>query len=373
MRKLLALLVLSLAIVLGGCTNDTTEPTVTDPTHIYEEVREDFLIDAEVSSFTGDGTVTIYEATPRLLTENQISDFLAANGDSVSEWTNTYDPERITGYTGITALNGKFWHGVYTVGLYPSSLSYYNAQNERWGNCHIYGGQQHYDNNAHYVFAHLFTEPKDFDFATAQEAEAKIRNMLSILGLDDLILNRILYIDHEILANEVTPILQTEEWQSGDKSGFVPTYDDWSEADDGYIFEFFVGVDGCPLLYQSPMTDTLPYHGASVRVWYQASGIVDLVVDGSPWTVGNSVETMAHCIPATEALATARVRLENTRSYTNTIIDKISGQYMYVIAGDRFLLRPVWVIYAKSTSIFYTEKSFSQYVIIDAITGDELM
>lgn len=373
MRKLLGLLVLSLAIMLCGCTSDIEEPTVTDPTHIYEEVREDFLIDAEVSGFTGDGTVTIYEATPRLLTEDQINDFLAANSDSITEWTNTYNPERITGYTGITALDGKFRHGVYTVGLYPSSLSYYNARNERWGNCHIYGGQQHYDDNAHYVFAHLFVEPIDFDFATAQEAESEVRELLSILSLDDLILNRTLYIDHKILANEVTPILQTEEWQSEDKSGFIPTYDDWSEADDGYIFEFFVGVDGCPMLYQSILTDTLPYQGASVEVWYQASGIVALYVQGSPWIIGDSVDTMAHCIPATEALTTARVRLENTRSYTNTVVDKISGQYMYVIDGDRFLLRPVWVVYAKSASIFYPEKSFTKYVVIDAITGDELM
>ena len=89
---------------------------------------------------------------------------------------------------------------------------------------------------------------------------------LSILGFANLMHCRTLFIDHEILANEVTPILQTNEWQALSIDG-IPTYDDWSKADDGYIFEFFTGVDGIPLVYQSFLNDTYAYNAGTVVVW----------------------------------------------------------------------------------------------------------
>ena len=83
MRKMLGLMIVCLGVVLAGCASNSIDPVTTDPTHFYEEVREDFLIDAEVISFPGGGTVTVYEATPRTLTQEQINNFLAANGDAM--------------------------------------------------------------------------------------------------------------------------------------------------------------------------------------------------------------------------------------------------------------------------------------------------
>ena len=371
MRKLLGLLALSLALALCGCASDTEEPTVTDPTHIYEEVREDFLIDAEVVSFPGDGSVTIYEATPRKLTEEQISNFLSANGDAVTEWTNTYDPNRYFGYTADTALRGFVGHAVSKSRVYPGSFNYYNHSFVRWRDAQIYASQQHYDDSAQYAFAHLFMEPKDFTFDTAGEAEKKVRELLSLLGFDNLILHRTLYIDHEILADEVTPALRTDEWQSSTLEG-IPTYDDWSADDDGYIFEYFTGVNSIPLFYRDVMGDITTYHGSAVQVWYQSSGIVFLYAISSLWDLGSPVETMSQLILASEALDIAQIKLENTKVYTDTIIDKISGEYIYVPSGDKLLLKPVWVVYANSTSTF-TGITTRKCVVIDAVTGDELM
>lgn len=370
MRKLFGLLILCLTVMLGGCGMDPIDPVATDPTHIYEEVREDFLIDAEVISFPGNGSVTVYEATPRLLTRDQVIDFLAANGDCATEWLE-HDPEYADGYICNTALGGKFWGGTSPTGLFPGDLSYNTSQDDRWGNCSIYSSQAHYDDNAEYVFADLFMEPKDFAFASANEADAKVRDMLAILGLNDLILNRTLYIDHETLANEVTPVLRTEEWQSAQKTGYHPTYDDWSETDDGYIFEYYLCVDNVPLFSRYVDMSTLAYQGDTIRVWYQASGIVKLEALASLWNIGEQVTATAEHISAEEALSIARIRLENTKTYANTTVYKLSSEYFYIMDKDCFLMRPVWVVYAKATSTYGFDST--EYIVIDAITGDEIV
>lgn len=365
-------LVLCLA---GGILSCSSEPdpsggeAVTDPTHFYEEVREDFLIDADVVAFPGSDTPKVYEGIRLSLTKDQITDFLNANGDPLVEWTSRLDPERATGYTGTTEKDGTFTYCVSNSGLYPSLFEYENSLNEWWGNYHIYAGQQYYDTSSKWVFAHMFMEPKDFDFATAQEAEAAVLELLSGFGLNDLVLNRTLYIDHEILA-EITPILQQPEWQPL-KGGTNPTKDDWTAADDGYIFEFFPAIDGIPMSYLDILTDTLAYQGSSILVEYQQSGIICLNADGL-WAKGDVVEAPEQSISATEALSLARVKLENLRSYDSGTITKVSGEYMYFLDGDRFLLRPVWVVYAAYTLDYLPDSSSLEYVIIDAITGEEI-
>ena len=372
MSKKFGLVALCLIVTLVGCgekTMDTVTEPPTDPVHFYEEVREDFLIDAEVIGFPSDNSLTVYEATPRVITEGQILNFLTANGDNITEWEE-HDSEYFIGHRGKTALEGRFWAGTDTSGLYPGDVSYQNSMNERWSECHLYYGEQYYNNNESFYFAHLFTEPQDFAFATAQEAEAKVRDMLSILGLNDLILSRTFYIDHEILADEVTPILQTEEWQSRDKRGYIPTFDDWSEADDGYIFEYRLCVDSIPIFAYNTDLGTLLHHGDTIYVWYQASGIISLAANASLWDIGAPAEIAANHISGAEALSIARVRLENTKSYTKTTVYKISAEYFYVLDGSRFLMRPVWVVYANATTANHFTST--QYVIIDAITGDEI-
>lgn len=384
MRKLLTILLLFFVICLSGCANapaetdgSTTTPTmVTDPTHIYEEVREDFLIDAEVIGFPGNDAVTVYEVSPRVITEEQILNFLAANGDSLLEWKD-YDHEYYNGCRGNTAYGGDISGRTSSTGLYPGDVSYSTPMTMRWNNCHIYPGQQFYEGNEIFSFAHLFTEPKDFTFATAHEAEIRIREMFAALGIDDLTLLRTFYIDHQILANEVTPILQTEEWQSRDKTGYIPTYDDWSEADDGYIFEFVLNLDGIPVVSQYFELDTYAYQGDTFCVWYQSTGVVWLNAHASLWNIEKTVKTVTDRLSAEEALNIARIRLENNKTATNTTVQKISAEYFYVMDGDRFLMRPAWVITAKVTTKYHFPTS--EYIstktnlhIIDAITGEEL-
>ena len=379
MRKLFSILLLSLVICLSGCATEPAETTapieVTDPTHIYEEVRDDFLIDAEVVGFADAGSVTIYEATPRHLTESEGLAFLAANGDDVTNFIVMDDPY-YAGYKWDTT-RGRLYSETDHNGLFPGTLNYSTSLTDRWDECSIYLSENSYVGNESYRFAHLFTEPKDFAFATAAEAESEVRRRLALLGVDDLTLSLTLYIDHEILANEVTPILRTEEWQSMDKRGYIPTYDDWSEADDGYIFEFYVNIHDTKINSQQIDLDTINHLGGTLVVWYQAPGIVRIYGHYVLWNIGAPVETINSRISAEEALNIARIRLENNKAATNTTVQKISAEYFYVMDGDRFLMRPVWVVTAKVTTKYHFPTS--EYIstktnlhIIDAITGEEL-
>ena len=59
----------------------------TDPTHFYEEVQEDLLIDAEVKGTASGAKPKVYLGEMKVFTKEEIDDFLAWNGDAVSEVT----------------------------------------------------------------------------------------------------------------------------------------------------------------------------------------------------------------------------------------------------------------------------------------------
>ena len=126
----------------------------------------------------------------------------------------------------------------------------------------IYSGEEQYENNTQFNVGWMFAEAKDFSFATAKEAEGAVRAALSVLGVSDLILLRTLYIDHNImeaagkkLATEpqYAPIGETKE-----NNGY-PIREDWSSADDAYMFSFGISVNGTPLATRFEVRDTSTY------------------------------------------------------------------------------------------------------------------
>lgn len=366
-------LVLCLVINITGCAENTASSggiASTDPTHFYEQVDEDFLIDAEVSAFPKGTIPKVYDGTMQSFTEEQINAFLAANHDAPVEWNSS--EVVLTRYYGASTLKGGSASAseATDIGkLFPATFSYSLPQAYWWQQYHIYEGQQHYDTSSNYVFAHMFTEPRDFRFATAQEAEERVRAAVSELGFENMVLNRTLYVDHEILS-EITPILQLPEMQPL-KGGSNITKDDWTEADDGYIFEFFPTIDGVPMVYATLFYDTYTYCGASIDVWYQNNGIVYLSILDSCPTPGAVVEEPERILSAAEALSTAKEKLENILTYKDIVITKVSAEYFYVHDGDRVLLRPVWVVYAEYADTLLPEYKSRSYIVIDAITGIE--
>lgn len=371
MKKFPRLTVLALAacLMLGltGCARDADdlrESDGTDPTHFYEQVREDFRIDAEVVPFPA-GVPKVYEGIRYDFPREDIDAFLTASGDSLTEWEfTTY--AMIQYFSGSTASGGGLLVALGN-NLYPSSLSYNHPHADWWGNYHIYAGQNHYDTGAEFVFADRFMEPKDFAFATAREAEDAVRAALSSFGFRDLILNRALYVDHAVMP-EITEELKKPEWSELKPQ---PVKEEWTAEEDGYIFEFFLPVDGAPLFYGSVSKDTYNYNGASIVVWYQEAGIVWLEVR-HPFFPGEVAEAPEKIISAAQALDIARTKLANILTYQDVVISKVSGEYIYVHNNGSFLLRPVWIVYADYSYTLHPEYRNREFVILDAVTGEEI-
>ena len=107
----------------------------------------------------------------------------------------------------------------------------------------------------------MFFEPVELSFATAEEAEAQVREGLATLNLGELKLNRTLYISHDRMA-QAGEILQGDEWAvlaKGGATATFPQWDDWDEGDDCYMFEFFSAADGVPMTYRFWDSGTVSY------------------------------------------------------------------------------------------------------------------
>ncbi len=68
-----------------------------------------------------------------------------------------------------------------------------------------------YEQGPSNYIAELFTEPEDMSFATAEEAEAEVREALETLHLGELKLNRTWYVSHTRME-QAGEVLQGEEW-----------------------------------------------------------------------------------------------------------------------------------------------------------------
>lgn len=386
-KKRAAALALVLVLALPGCQKPAPEEdaqkipeasapreeaVVADPTHIYEEVKKDFLIDAEVFGSPAGVIPKVYEGHCHVFTREEIDAFLKKIGDGIAsiDADELIDGDHL--YAG-TCNSGAIFYERYSEEKDTPSIvfSYYKENAERYNRYPIYINQEDYDDNSGQRLAYLFEEPKDFSFQTSAEAEAAVRGALAALGMEDLVLNRTLYLSHDQLI-QAGEVLQGEDLDSGVGKG-GETYsliDDWSEQDDCYVFEFFSGIDGIPLTYHSWKKEAISYCGNGITVWYNAEGIASLQI-AFPWTPDEVVEEPERVLSAGEALEVARGKLSNVVTGEETVLTKATLQYFYIQDRDRWLLRPVWEFSIRRPSLWGDGYMFD-YVLVDAVTGEEI-
>ena len=386
-KKPAVALALALVLALPGCQKPASEEdaqklpevsapreeaVVADPTHIYEEVKKDFLIDAEVFGSPTGVIPKVYEGHCHAFTKEEIDAFLEKIGDGIA----SVDTDERTGgehfYAG-TCNSGAIFHEQYSEekDIISMVFSYHKEKAERYDRYPIYINQGDYDNNSGQRLAYLFEEPEDLSFQTSAEAEAEVREALAALGMEDLVLNRTLYLSHDRLI-QAGEVLQGEDWGSSAGKGGVAysLIDDWSEQDDCYMFEFFSGIDGIPLTYHSWKKEAISYCGNEITVWYNAEGIVSLQT-AFPWMPDEVVEEPEQVLSAGEALETARGKLSNVVTGEETVLTKAMLQYFYIQDRDRWLLRPVWEFSIRRPSLWGDGYMFD-YVLVDAVTGEEI-
>lgn len=343
-----------------------------DPTHIFEEVREDLLIDAEISGPPAGVVPKVYEGHYKVFSREEIDAFLGVIGDGVA----SIDVDQVTDQEhmyGGTCTSGATFSQVYDkTGENPNAIfSYSKKDSRRYFEYPIYINQGDYDGNSERRLAYLFEKEEDFPFATAREAEEAVRAALAALGLEDLVLNRTLYLGHNQLI-QAGEVLQSEGWGSsvGKGGAAYSLVDDWSEQDDCYMFEFFTSIDGVPMTYHSWKKETVSYCGNGVTVWYNAKGIVSLEV-AFPWVSDEVAEEPKCILSAEEALEVARGKLIYVVTEQETVLNQVSLQYFYIQDKNRWLLRPVWEISVQRPSM-WGDGYVLDYVLVDAVTGEEI-
>ena len=256
-KKQAAALSLAVLMALPGCqtpdpgtsgsgTSDPSaqqvEAAATDPTHIYEEVGGNFLIDAEISGPPEGVVPKVYRGHYKSFSKEEVDAFLEQVGDSVAEIRSDGIEGKDYCYSGACTSGGSFSTCANADGTTMTSDFSYNRRKNKIYEYPIYINQDDYNDSKEIRLAYLFEEPTDMACGTAAEAEEAIRMALSALGLSDIVLNRTLYISHDRMA-QADELMQTEEWSGSVKGGEISQFqgNDWSEADDCYMFEFFCG------------------------------------------------------------------------------------------------------------------------------------
>jgi len=361
-------------ITVPGTTPEAADPAADAPSrHITETVNENFHIDADVVGYPADGIAGIYIGTPKRLTKEEIAAFLASCGYTIASAEESND-----GYTdyynGVCNSGNVFYYSQDSSGHPYSQLVYRNdAKYQTYQPYPIYLGERDYITNSQYTVGWMFTEPKDLSFATAAEAEQNVRSALAALGLSDLKLLRTLYCDHQTLKAAMERLATHEDYAPlGDpqeNNGYV-IKEDWSEADDVYIFSFGIPVREISLSYRMFSRETSAYVGSNIYVWYTKDGIINANIE-TPWSVGGEEALPQPLIPAEEALETAKVKFSFDLKRQDKRIEEIRLEYQYFQDRDRWLLRPVWAVFLSYTYDGDTSR-YNTFMDIDAITGDEL-
>lgn len=373
------LVALSFCVLVVGCGKIAEVGTVSETDqaaqsrHVYEQIREGFLIDADIEPFIGNDMPAVYQAEPKCISENEIEAFLEKNGDSIIS-SQEMETENYKIYRG-TCKSGSTIFQKESINGHPYSVfQYRNEEKDMYYNdYHIYIGEDSFDPDSKFSVSQMFTEKKEFAFASSQEAEQDVRDALAALGFSDLILVRTLYADHETMEKAGEILSSDERFASlkDDKmaNNGYPIKSDWSKDDDCYIFGFLLGIHGVPLSYRFEVYDTENYCGSQIVVNYTKDGIVSLSID-SPWFLKEVVDIPSEIVSAGTVLESAKERLGNIASGTDLVVEKVTLEYEYCQDESTWLLSPVWVV-TVSKQMEYVDARKYEYLRFNAITGEE--
>lgn len=368
---------LCILAIFTGCKGakydglDETTENLLESSSSFEGTCEESSIIEEPSA---DWKPAVYWAEPLHFSEEAIKSFIEANGDSIVSDQEDESAYRIF-YSGITENGSEFIRQENTEGHPYRVFQYWNEEKDKYySSYNIYVREQAYNMYVQDNIKQLFTEKKDFSFASASQAEKIVRNMLESLGLSDLILLRTLYLDHEAMSKLGT-ILSTDEQFASIKGELTenngyPIKENWSDADDCYQFGFLINVNSVPLTYRNTTRDTGTYCGSEVTVRFSKDGIISLNV-WTPWTIKEIAYTDVESVSAQDALEKAKDKLGQVLTYQDLVFEKVNLEYRYRQVKNSWQLHPVWVVTA-SHKMEYMEGRNFEYVYIDALTGEEL-
>lgn len=382
-----------LICVLSGCTVKETSPEHSvDSASISDNLPEGLSIDASLELPEVHDIPAIYEVALAAPTQEGIEAFLSEMGDPAQK-INVKDcdgSQQISAETsnGIFMLNRSFSQ------LYNGCAFYYDTEKDNWYKSdyvlNYYGryGEDNAHRSGNEVFFHnadRYRESKEFAFASVENAEETVRRALELLDVHNLILSEVLFLDHSIMAQvesetsaaaeaalengeEVFAKGPDGEYLKGELKG------QWTEDDDCYMFVFSGGMDSIPMIRSEQINNTTFFIPTVVIVRYNASGItyIDAI---NPWNQIEQVQQPDEILSAEQALERGIGIVQDILTKEDQVITRLSLRYYSVQDGQRWLFTPVWEIAVCRRDVveYYPEpKDLYYYVLIDAITGDEI-
>ncbi|HIT33989.1 MAG TPA: hypothetical protein IAC31_05110, partial [Candidatus Faecousia intestinigallinarum] len=300
-----------------------------DSGHVYEEVSENLIIDADVIAPEDGVHPKVYSGYQPVFTREQLEAFAEALGQkvaSVDEGRDWVDAP----YIHIFCESGATL-GYASMEEYPyGELGFDNrAAMEPYSGYPIYLDLRDYWSNRQWRFSDLFFEPAELHFGTAAEAEAEIRGIFATLGLD-LALRETLYLSKDRLAEMSVALTEHPEMVDSDVS--IPEPKEWPEEQECYIFEFACAVDGFPMSMASWTGETYVHNASTMVVWYNEHGIFKFGYMGF-WIPEEVLEEPRETVSAGEALAKAKEKLSNLLDGQKREIFQVNLEYDYIPDG----------------------------------------
>ena len=385
-----AALVLASLLTLTACkteppsgteTTSTTQESVPDlsgdvnnPGHYYEKINDQISIDTQIMGPSEGVTPKVYVANLPEMDIPIMETLLKALGDDVGEIrADEYEDDS---HTVIMSTKSGGYADLMTISIdsnFPGwNMTYKTSEYVWYSNAYIDYGPVLRNEVPEVDNTELYTEPKEFSFATPQEAEEEVRELLKSIGIENIQRSEIFYLDHKIMAEAEKSDAAYDRMTKGGSEEAVYK-EEWTEADDAYAMRFDLLQDGITTLPYNFTRTTRTYANTTVDVIYNKNGIVRLYIC-MPWLFEEEVETPTHLVTANEVLNIAQEKLGKSKPPYERIVDDISMRYYYVQDKDRWLLRPCWLV-----MILNKDKptggemviSDHSVILIDAITGEE--
>ncbi|MGN0313362.1 MAG: hypothetical protein ACI4EG_01075 [Fusicatenibacter sp.] len=345
--------------------------------HIAETIEPGLEIDLEIES-PGAAAPAEYGTEALQADEQTMKSFLAYLSDSieskaVDEWLDGEHHYAVRTEKGSYAEFRQAGDGIAAA----TEWSYYAPVADEYNYAVIdyYGAGRStssFDNTSLYL-AH-----RDFSFASCEEALQYVRDALKILGLINLDLVETLYLDHEIMSDyvktaAVQDLLDHYGMQYLAERGYDASYD-------AYSFRFSLSKDGIPLFEEAFWNTTVGYATPNIVVRINKDGV--FVVHASECSLfGEKTAESYQMFPAGRVLSDVRAMLQETICPYERRIDGLKLRYIYWRAGNRLLLKPVWIVSVReqeagppkdvSAPDGPCEDSYS-FFIYDAQTGELL-